>query len=205
MQFFCIFTPKDENSKILANRCIQTAKEFGHTVVPIEGVSKKYAKNIAIENRLSFGFDYLLTKADCVLRDSQIACFLAHRKLWEICLMLKEPIVILEHDAYFTKTLEAVEFDEVLNLQREIWDNPSWTWYEKLQILIDKDQKNGNAKYMCLPGASAYALTPLAAKKLCSVTSMLPLDISVNKKIVKIDDHPSIPVINVTNDYTTNR
>ena len=60
-------------------------------------------------------------------------------------------------------------FKEVLNLQREIWDNPSWKYFKKLQTLIDKDNFNGNAKYLCLPGAAAYSIKPKAANKLLKI------------------------------------
>jgi len=125
MRFFCIFTPNDSISQCFAQRCIKTGAKFGHEVIPFKGVAKESAPSLFIKERLSFGFDYLIKKKTAPLRNSQIACFFAHKSLWEICIKLNKQIVILEHDAYFVKEFENVPFEEVLNLQREIWDNPS--------------------------------------------------------------------------------
>jgi len=38
--------------------------------------------------------------------DARIACALSHYSLWKRCLALDEPIMILEHDAYFIKKFE---------------------------------------------------------------------------------------------------
>lgn len=205
MKFFCIFTPNDNISQSLLARCIRTGLKFGHEITPFKGVSKELAPSLFIKEKLNFGFDYLVKKKIAPMRNSQIACFLAHKALWEVCINLDKQIVILEHDAYFVKKFSNTPFDEVLNLQREIWDNPSWKYYAKLQKLVDNNNYNGNAKYLCLPGAAAYTIKPKAAKKLLMIKSIFPLDLFVNKEVVKIDDHQFMSTFKVDNDYTTNR
>lgn len=205
MKFFCIFTPNDPVSQSLATRCIRSGLKYGHEVTPFKGIAKALAPSLFIKEKFNFGFDYLIKKKNAPLRNSQIACFFAHRALWEICVSLNEQIVILEHDSYFVKKFENMPFEEVLNLQREIWDNPSWKYFKKLQTLIDKDNFNGNAKYLCLPGAAAYSIKPKAANKLLKIKSIFALDLFVNKNVVKIDDHKSMPTFRVDNSYTSNR
>ena len=78
-------------------------------------------------------------------------------------------------------------------------------YYAKLQKLVDNNNYNGNAKYLCLPGAVAYTIKPKAAKKLLMIKSIFPLDLFVNKEVVKIDDHQFMSTFKVDNDYTTNR
>ena len=92
-----------------------------------------------------------------------------------------------------------------MNLQRQIWDDPNWIWHRKLQRLVDKEKKQGNAKYICLPGAAAYSVTPSAAEILLTIKDMLPLDLFVNKHVVEIDDYPlPWPVIR-SNDFSNNK
>lgn len=201
---FCLYTPMDKQSQQLAHRCIESGANFGHEILPFEGVSKKYARFMAADYGMSFGFDYLEYQAMRPLRDSQIACFLGHRKLWELSVMIDEPIIIFEHDAFFIRPLFVPHFKAVLNLQRQQWDDPTWLYYEKLRCLEDNHKLNGSAKYICLPASAAYAIQPHAASRLLCILELLPLDLFINKKIIQIDDHPSLGAIQVTNDYSSN-
>ncbi len=41
-----------------------------------------------------------------VNREKRMACFMSHYKLWKLCDALNTPIIILEHDAIFTKKVD---------------------------------------------------------------------------------------------------
>ena len=184
-------------------RCIRSVERVGLTLdlVPFPGVEKAAAIKLAMASNLSIGFDYVEYRDYRPLSEGQIACFLSHRYLWKICVELWQPIMILEHDAVFNGKLGRLSFTSVLNLQRTIWDDTNWKYYWKLRALEDKIKKNGNAKYVCLPGSSAYCIAPIAAERLLQEDKMLPVDLFVNKGVVRIDDHINISQIYVTNDY----
>ena len=205
MPSFVIHTPGDSVSEKLATRCIESGKEFGLSIDIVEGFPKSQARNYAIEHGLQFGFDYLEHHRIRPLRDSQIAIFIAHRNLWSRCVVLNEPINIFEHDAYLIAPIQYFPFTGVMNYQRQIWDDPDWVWHSKLQNLVDRDKKPGTAKYICLPGAAAYSITPSAAKKLLAIQDMMPLDLFINKNIVEIDDYPLPWPIARSNDFSNNK
>jgi hypothetical protein len=120
MQSFVIYTPYDPISVRLARRCIYSGYKFGIQIEVAEGFPKSNARKYAIENRPSFGFDYLETQSIRPLRDSQIAIFIAHRNLWARSVALNCPITIFEHDAYLVSPIQDIRFRHVLNYQRQI-------------------------------------------------------------------------------------
>jgi len=205
MLAFVIYTPNDPVSIMLANRCVESGIKYGLFIEKCLGFDKSLARSYAVEHGLHLGFDYLEYKKIRPLRDSQIAIFIAHRKLWSKCVIMNEPIIILEHDSYLISSINNINFKGVMNYQRQIWDDPNWIYHYKMQNLIDHYNKLGTAKYICLPGAAAYSITPSAAKKLLSIKSMLPLDLFVNKHVVEIDDYPYPWPIFRSNSYTNNK
>jgi len=204
MQSFVIYTPGDPISDQLATRCIESGKKFDLLIDRAKGFPKLQARKYAIEHGLQFGFDYLEYQQIRPLRDSQIAIFIAHRNLWSRCVALNEPINIFEHDAYLVEPIQNIPFKHVMNYQRQLWDDPNWIWHSKLQRLVDRDNKPGTAKYMCLPSSAAYSITPTAAQILLAIKEMLPLDLFVNKHVVEIDDYPFTWPISRSNDYSNN-
>lgn len=205
MPSFVIYTPGDPISVKLAARCIESAKEFNLSIEGAEGFPKLEARKYAVEHGLQFGFDYLEYQRIRPLRDSQIAIFIAHRNLWSKCVALNVPITIFEHDAYLVAPIQDIPYRHVMNYQRQLWDDPDWIWHSKLQPLVDRANKPGTAKYICLPGAAAYSITPTAAQKLLVIKDMLPLDLFINKNIVEIDDYPLAWPISRSNDYSNNK
>jgi len=205
MRSFVIYTPNDPISVQLATRCIESGKEFNLSIESAEGFPKLEALKYASENGFRFGFDYLEYQRIRPLRDSQIAIFIAHRNLWSRCVELNLPINIFEHDAYLVAPIRNIPFKHVLNYQRQLWDDPGWIWHGKLQRLVDRNNKPGNAKYICLPSSAAYSITPSGAQKLLAIKDMLPLDLFVNKNIVEIDDYPLTWPISRSNDYSNNK
>ena len=205
MRSFVIYTPGDPISDQLATRCIESGKKFDLSIERAEGFPKLQARKYAIEHGLQFGFDYLEYQKIRPLRDSQIAIFIAHRNLWSRCVALNEPINIFEHDAFLVAPIQKIDFNHVMNYQRQLWDDPNWIWHAKLQRLVDQEKKSGTAKYICLPSSAAYSITPSGAQKLLDIKNMLPLDLFVNKTIVEIDDYPLPWPISRSNDYSNNK
>lgn len=92
-------------------------------------------------------------------------CFLSHFHLWKKCIELGEPIMILEHDAFITRDIPDVEFEDVLHL--DAWrfsEEPEHCDYDVAEHL--EEVKGHNT----MRGAYAYIIKPKAAKKLIEMT-----------------------------------
>ena len=58
-----------------------------------------------------------LTAYETKTKENRIGCFLSHYNCWEDCLAYEEPILVLEHDAFFTKKLD---YDYILESKYDI-------------------------------------------------------------------------------------
>lgn len=47
--------------------------------------------------------------------DARIACFMSHFHLWNYCVKINEPVLILEHDAVFIRALSQTALDAILD------------------------------------------------------------------------------------------
>lgn len=203
LQAYIIHNSENPKSVELAERCEASCRAVGQPAMRVQGVEKSRAAQMAAAGGFYFGFDYVENQAMRPLRESQIAVFLAHRALWEVCDQLDEPIVVMEHDATLRAPLDLPRFRHVLNLQRTTWDDPTFRYHAKMQALVDAKRSYGTAKYICLPGTAAYAITPEAARILLRIRPMLPADLFVNKYLLEIDDHPRLPAT-VSHDFSLN-
>lgn len=101
-----------------------------------------------------------------------MSCAMSHARLWKKCGELKEPIMILEHDAVFTRRFDFEELEKRLFISGAISINDprgatrkSREYWEYLQVgdavkyvpFLDKEVC-GNVSGM--PGNSAYVITP---------------------------------------------
>ncbi|HEB9332447.1 TPA: glycosyltransferase family 25 protein [Campylobacter coli] len=145
-------------------------------------IQKLFEKNSDLKNKLEFIFfkavdaknkEYLEFKqyfpwwASWVLgrelSDGEKACFASHYKLWQECVKIDEPIIILEDDVEFS--------DEFLNNGEEYIEELSKSEYEYVRFcyLFDKKFYPLNKNYLLsfekLAGTQGYVLKPSAAKK----------------------------------------
>ena len=105
-------------------------------------------------------------------RKKRIACFLSHYKLWKRCSEVNHPIIILEHDAIFTRKVDLVLLNDV-GYQGISLNDPrgatrrSEAYHTILQTvegvrpvpIIDTDDVPQG-----LPGHSAYYIKPALAR-----------------------------------------
>lgn len=145
-------------------------------------IQKLFEKNSDLKNKLEFIFfkavdaknkEYLEFKqyfpwwASWVLgrelSDGEKACFTSHYKLWQECVKIDEPIIILEDDVEFS--------DEFLNNGEEYIEELLKSEYEYVRFcyLFDKKFYPLNKNYLLsfekLAGTQGYVLKPSAAKK----------------------------------------
>ncbi|EKN2974910.1 glycosyltransferase family 25 protein [Campylobacter coli] len=156
---------------------------------------KLFEKNPSLKNKLEFIFfkavdaknkEYLEFKqhfpwwASWVLgrelSDGKKACFASHYKLWQECIKLDKPIIILEDDVEFS--------DEFLNNGEEYIEELSKSEYEYVRFcyLFDKKFYPLNENYILsfekLAGTQGYVLKPSAANKFISKAKFIytPVD-----------------------------
>ncbi|HEA8088101.1 TPA: glycosyltransferase family 25 protein [Campylobacter coli] len=158
-------------------------------------IQKLFERNPRLENKLEFIFfkavdaknkEHLEFKqhfpwwASWVLgrelSDGEKACFASHYKLWQECVKLDEPIIILEDDVEFS--------DEFLNHGEEYIEELLKSEYEYIRLcyLFDKKfyplSKNYLLSFEKLAGTQGYILKASAAKKFikCTKRWIYPVD-----------------------------
>jgi hypothetical protein len=101
--------------------------------------------------------------------NKRIAAAQSHFRLWQMCVSMNEPIMILEHDALFTrKFTEPKLFDNVgaysindprgSTFKAEDYHNGLQEGFNNVPWVASKNIPQG------LPGHSAYVITPWAAR-----------------------------------------
>ncbi|EAJ8122065.1 glycosyltransferase family 25 protein [Campylobacter jejuni] len=146
-------------------------------------IQKLFEKNPSLKNKLEFIFfkaidaknkehlefkEHFTWWASWVLgrelSDGEKACFASHYKLWQECMKLDEPVIILEDDVEFS--------DEFLNNGVEYIDKLLKSKYEYIRLCYLFDKRlyflNENGYYLSfekLAGSQGYVLQVSAAKK----------------------------------------
>lgn len=99
----------------------------------------------------------------------RIACAQSHYLLWKKCIELDETILILEHDAIFTKRFEPFDFDGGIcsinspinaTFNADLYDHLLIEGVNEVPWVADRTIPQG------LPGNSAYMIKPWAAREL---------------------------------------
>ena len=135
-------------------------------------------------------------------RPGVAGCFFSHFYLWEKCVELNEPIIILEHDGYFTRRLPndiLDQFTDVLKLDRL---DPYSSKYEtmideeKHNKVTVEDYKNPSPKNLSkynisnyFKGAYSYILKPAGARKLvysARTYGHRPADQQINNTVLNL-------------------
>lgn len=181
MKAFVIGDKNNAMSAGLMDKCIKSSN------IPIE-IFQQTSPETLKEHKRPFGvmaWNYPMNEAfgmdhetKIVLRpyktnnsDKAFACTISHARLWQKCIELNEEIMILEHDALFTRKFEPFDWDGgVLGLN----DPRGATWksleYHK-KVSATKGVKdipwivNKSETLQGLAGNSAYIIKPDFAKK----------------------------------------
>ena len=124
-----------------------------------------------------------------------VACFVSHFRLWCMCVELQVPIMILEHDAVFTRTFN---YEEVRNKFKGVLGlNDPRGATRKSQLFHELTRNRGNGVHDApwiddqsipqgIAGNSAYIIHPHMAGKLINKTleiGMWPNDAVMCKQI----------------------
>ncbi len=127
--------------------------------------------------------------------DARFACAMSHYLLWRDCVLLKEPILILEHDAFFIKKFDPrfiLESNyDIVGINDPRGATPkSLQYHNSVQATDSKIAKvpwvNEITIPQGLPGNSAYFLKPAGASKLLAAVrkyGMWPNDALMCKQL----------------------
>lgn len=160
-----------------AEKTIRTAKHYGVEVtnLPACDASKVDIYNIFKMNDLPHrNFVDQWSKAD-----KSMACFFSHYSAWAIAEAIKQPLMILEHDAVFKSYVKTHElkFKSILNIGKPSYGKFRTTEKTGVQPFFSNSQGY-------LKGAHAYIVTPDAASKLIKLSKdkAYPADLFINTK-----------------------
>ncbi len=154
LKTFIITISSNKDSYFSTQQAIESAKKVG------------YKENIEIFEAVlpNQWFKILPWKNDFLKYDKPdnvAACFASHYLLWQKCIELNEPILILEHDVIFKSNIPDIDFNMCVTLGR-----PSYLLPYRLEY---NETKNGlqplTQKHFI--GHHAYSLKPEAAKIFC--------------------------------------
>lgn len=157
MKTFFITIMDNKRSYQVANRGIKSAKYYGLDQSNMWKATVPSDDPDAILDSKSIGKKGF--EENYARRNPLIASFCSHLSLWEHSIKINEPIIICEHDAYFTAKLPPnieLKVTHVCNIGHPSygkWITPNFG----IGKLISKQY---------FPGAHAYIVTPIGAKGL---------------------------------------
>ena len=151
-----------------ARRCISSAKRFGEDkgmdIFP--GVRKEESAAFFLERGLTF----TSTPGHEENHDitAEMGCFASHYLLWEKCVELDKPIMILEDDVEFCAPVPPLRFKEVIHL-----GGLTLPLNAKIMEVLPNKYREAYYPFNYLLGTHAYGTTPQAAQKLINATQKL--------------------------------
>jgi hypothetical protein len=113
---FVIALENHEVSRQQLQDCIDSANTFNWSIEIFWGTD---GRTLTEDSWKELGITPLLHKAGKkggMDRRGTWGCFFSHYKLWNKCIDLQEPIVILEHDAIINQTWQPVNLDSLTKL-----------------------------------------------------------------------------------------
>jgi len=116
MNVYCVYTPKDPDSKKGLEKLLVSAKKYGVEVIPYECVWWRDLNFQLMLLELNAKYEGVVgRKTDFIKRTApipRIANGTTHYKLYQRCVQLNKPIMILEHDAYFVSDPDDIELPD---------------------------------------------------------------------------------------------
>ena len=192
MKAFVITLFNDRYSLASAEKTLKTARQMSDDlhIEMIRAVTPDKIKDTTysypIEGETSTYEDMTLIGYKAKDVGKKIACSLSHMRLWNKCVQLNEPIMILEHDAVFirkfrpSKILNGIEDGDILMINDPRGATRRGMVYHENIIKNDKGihlVEGVNTPEETVPdglaGNSAYVITPAAAKKASELQSSI--------------------------------
>ena len=177
MKFYVITIMDNKHSVDAAERCIESGKKFGYNIEMHSAFSPK-DKPHEIFKKEGLHINQFKIDERYSRLEPCMCGFLSHRSLWKKSLTENIPLVVLEHDAVFINKLPSkCAFDGIISFGK-----PSFGKYKVAE-------KEGVYKLFSkpggyLPGAHAYCVTPVGAKRLLdkALVAAEPTDLFINNR-----------------------
>lgn len=147
-----------ELSESLARRCADSCEKVGQRFVFWDAYDG--TKNPIVEPRQSEVMN-LIRLTNHYLTRGEIACALSHISLWNRCVQIDRPIVVLEHDAIMLNAYNTHSvFNSICYLGGHEQVNMGW------QVLPTPPHASDGPNYHFICRAHAYAIDPAVAKNM---------------------------------------
>lgn len=180
---FIIRVKDNETSEQLAQRCATSCERVGQKYEfwdAYNGISNP----IQLPDHHNVIMD-LLKITDHYMTRGEVACALSHISLWSKCVLLDQPIVILEHDSIMLKPYtQHPLYNSIGYLGGREQTNNGWA----VKSIPPFASEGPNYHFICR--AHAYAIDPIVAKNmLAHVIKMgihAPLDIMIRSDLFPI-------------------
>ena len=176
MDAFVITLLGNPSSKRMAERCIASANLPILMFPATTPTTVDLAMNIRdLHWTWGKGYQHMQHKPYGGDDAARRACFMSHYRLWEYCAACSEPVLILEHDAYFVRPFEPFEFQSICMINDPANATPKGVWWSQQMAergpgvwpktpVFDDSRPDG------LAGNSAYVIKPEAARRLLELT-----------------------------------
>jgi len=211
---FIIVMMNDHNSTVAARKCLQSVKSTKSLINPflIDATTPLNLQDHLSDFNLTLNnWTYPISPAE-TKKDIKtglqltgyratdytkvVSCLLSHMRLWKLATEIKETIIILEHDALFTKHFNLKNLKDnftggIMGLNNPIGATRKAALYDK--IIKNRDSINYDAPWIDdkhipqgLAGNSAYLIKPEAAQHLLNKINeigMWPNDALICKQL----------------------
>ncbi len=167
LKAYCITLPDSPKAVKGYTRCIKSAEKFGYQVEPFHGVKWEDAMGFIKKRNMPINFidPHFFDTPDKISR--VIGCFASHLLLWEKVREIDEPVVILEHDAFFVAPISAEVVEKTVylcNLGRPVKHRIDAMYQNSVRKVEQFSKGLHLIRYMYLMGAHAYLITPAGAE-----------------------------------------
>lgn len=174
-----------QKSEEYSKRCQDSCRQVGMSFKiwdAYDAIDKPIQEPAHLRNS---SFMRMMKVTDHYLTRGEVACALSHISLWEHCINIDQPIVILEHDAVMVKKFERHDhFNSIVYLGGREWALDGW----KVLPIPPHASEGPNYHFICR--AHAYAIDPQIAKNLCAHVLrygiVAPLDIMMRTDVFTI-------------------
>jgi GR25 family glycosyltransferase involved in LPS biosynthesis len=164
-------------SEACAARCIESGREIGGIQVEkFEATNAHDAEAVMRGFCLRWtwgqGFEGLTHHAYPGRLAPRIGCAMSHYRLWMKCVVLDEPLLILEHDSVFLRRLPFLTFDGICQINDPNGATPRGLWWSQRMAnrgvagVFEKTVVFTDGRPDGLAGNSAYVIKPHAARAL---------------------------------------
>lgn len=151
-------------SERLSKRCVESCKSVDMPYKIWEAFNGTGDEILVPEHLMYNSFIKMIKLNSHYCTKTEIAVILSHVSLWQHCVEIDKPIVILEHDAIMVKKYTHHDsINTIMYLGAKEWLDKTIPMVPNIPIV---GSDGPNHKFLCR--CHAYAIDPFIAKQMCS-------------------------------------